>query len=52
MRLPYPDIELAVKTVLLSEETVAQRQVILWAREREPKVGLRARMWWLDWSLI
>jgi hypothetical protein len=39
MRWPNPDEEPAVKTVILCEGTVAKKEAIRWAREREAKVG-------------
>jgi len=47
---PNPDEEPAVKTVILSEDTVAQREALCWAREREAKVGAGVWMWWTDGS--
>jgi hypothetical protein len=39
MRWPNHDEELAVKTVILSKDTVGKRVAICWARERDAKVG-------------
>jgi len=50
MRWPNPDEELAVKTVILSEDTAAKKEAIRWAREREAKVGAGVWMWWTDGS--
>ena len=48
MHWPNPDKEPAVKTVILSEDTAAKREVIRWARESEAKVGAGVWMWWTD----
>jgi len=50
MRWPNHDEELAVKTVILSEEMAAKREAIRWAREREAKVGAGVWVWWTDGS--
>jgi hypothetical protein len=50
MHLPNPDEQPAVKTVTMSEDTVAQRAAIRWIREREAKVGAKVGMWWTDGS--
>jgi hypothetical protein len=47
---PDPDKEPTVKTVILSDDTAAKREVIRWAREREAKVGKGVWMWWTDGS--
>jgi len=39
MRWLHPDEELAVKTVILSDDAAAKREVKRWASEREAKVG-------------
>jgi len=44
------DEEPAVKMVILSEDMVAKREAIHWAREREAKVGAGVWMWWTDGS--
>jgi hypothetical protein len=50
MRWPNPDNALAVKTVILSEDTVAKKEAIRWARETEAKVGAGFWMGWTDRS--
>jgi len=50
MRWPNPEEEPAVKTVILSEDTAAEREAIRWARERETKVNAGVWMWWNDGS--
>ena len=50
MRWPNPDAELALKTVILSEDTAAKKEAICWARDREAKVGAGIWMWWTDGS--
>jgi len=50
MRWPNPDEEPAVKTVILSEDTAAKKEVIRWPRDREAKVGTGDWMWWTDRS--
>jgi len=50
MRWPNPDEEPAVKTVILSEDIAAKREVIRWARESEAKGGAVVWMWWTDGS--
>jgi len=47
---PDPDEELAVRTVILSEDTAAKGEAIRWARESEAKVGAGVWMWWTDGS--
>jgi hypothetical protein len=47
MLWPYPDEEPAVKTVILTEDTVTKREAICWAREREAKVGAG---FWMSWT--
>jgi len=48
MCLPHPDEQLAVKTVILSDDTAAKREAQCGAREREAKVGVEVWMWWTD----
>ena len=50
MRWPNPDETLAVKPVILSEDTAAKREAIRWARDTEAKVGAGVWMWWTDGS--
>jgi hypothetical protein len=50
MRRPRPDEELAGKTVILSDDTVAKREAKCWARETEAKVGAEVLMWCTDRS--
>jgi len=50
MRWPRPDEEPAVRTIILSDDTAAKREVKPWAREREAKVGAGVCMWWTDGS--
>jgi len=50
MGWPNPAKELAVKTVILSEDSVAKSESICWAREREAKVGAGDWMWRTDGS--
>jgi len=50
MRRPNPHEELAVKTVMLSEDTAAKREAICWARERVAIVGAGVWKWWMDRS--
>ena len=50
MRWPNPDEMPAVKTVILSVDTAANREAIHWAREREAKVGAGVWMWWTNGS--
>jgi len=50
MLWPHPDEELAVKTVILSDDMAANREAKCWAREREAKVGAGVCMWWTDGS--
>jgi hypothetical protein len=48
MHWPNPDEEPTVKTIILSNDTAAKREVIHWAREKEAKVGMGVWMWWTD----
>lgn len=45
-----PDEAPAVKSVILSDDTVAKEDAKRWARDREAKVGARVRIWWTDKS--
>jgi hypothetical protein len=48
VRWPNPDEEPAGKTVILSEETVAQTEAILSVREREAKADAGG---WMRWTV-
>jgi len=50
MLCPNPDEEPAVKPVILSLATAAEREAIRRASEREVKVGTGVGMWWTDRS--
>jgi len=51
MHWPHPGQELAVKTVIRSDEDAGKRQVKRWASVREAKVVARVWMWCPDRSL-
>jgi len=50
MRWPNPDDEPAVKMVILSKDTAAKSEAILWARDTKAKVAAGVWMWLTDGS--
>jgi len=51
MNWPTPGEESVVRTIILDDDTAANRAAQRWAREKEAKVGAGVGMWWTDGSL-